>query len=111
MERSPMDLESRARWASYSRAKDEMFRFTDTASPSWVVDADDKPRARLNRISHLLRQIPPDVTSGPLELPPLGPDNHISDRRSKVRPPCPKSSEVTGIRAGVPSVTTRETSR
>src|SRR5437870_13060626 len=52
---SPMDLESRARWADYSRAKDAMFQYTDTkASPWWVVDANDKRRARLNCIRHLL---------------------------------------------------------
>ena len=43
-----MDLEARVRWADYSRAKDEMFRYTDTKlSPWWVVNADDKRRARL----------------------------------------------------------------
>jgi len=76
---SPMDLEARARWADYSRAKDEMFRYTDTKlSPWWVVDADDKRRARLNCISHLLTQIPyEDVTSKKLTLPPRGPDNYV----------------------------------
>jgi polyphosphate kinase len=76
---SSMDLEARARWADYSRAKDEMFRFTDTRlSPWWVVNADDKRRARLNCISHLLSQVPyEDVTSAPLELPPRGPDNYV----------------------------------
>ena len=76
---SPMDLESRARWAEYSRAKDEMFRYTDTKwSPWWVVDADDKQRARLNCISHLLSQVPyEDVTSTPLSLPPRGPDDYV----------------------------------
>jgi polyphosphate kinase 2 len=76
---SPMDLEARARWADYSRAKDEMFRYTDTKlSTWWVVNADDKRRARLNCISHLLSQIPyEDVTSAPLELPPRGPDTYV----------------------------------
>ncbi len=62
---SPMDLESRARWADYSRAKDVMFKYTDTKwSPWWVVNADDKRRARLNCISHLLEQVPyEDLTS------------------------------------------------
>ncbi|HPR35318.1 MAG TPA: polyphosphate kinase 2, partial [Anaerolineaceae bacterium] len=46
---SPMDLESRKRWVEYSKAKDDMFRFTDTKqSPWYVVQADDKKRARLN---------------------------------------------------------------
>ncbi len=76
---SPMDLESRARWVDYSRAKDAMFQFTDTKwSPWWVVNADDKKRARLNCISHLLDQIPyEDITSKPLELPPRGPGDYI----------------------------------
>ena len=76
---SPMDLQARARWADYSRAKDEMFRFTDTKlSPWWVVNADDKRRARLNCITHLLSQVPyEDVTSAPLVLPPRGPDNYV----------------------------------
>lgn len=56
---SPMDLESRERWVEYSRAKDEMFKYTDTKqSPWYVVPADDKKRARLNCISHLLSMIP-----------------------------------------------------
>jgi len=76
---SPMDLEARVRWADYSRAKDEMFRYTDTEiSPWWVVNADDKRRARLNCISHLLSQVEyEDVTSAPLELPPRGPDTYV----------------------------------
>ena len=54
-----MDLESRERWMEYSKAKDEMFRYTDTKqSPWYVVPADDKKRARLNCISHLLSMIP-----------------------------------------------------
>ena len=56
---SPMDLKSRSKWVEYSRAKDEMFRYTDIAQAPWfVVDSDDKKRARLNVISHLLGQIP-----------------------------------------------------
>ena len=56
---SPMDLEARARWVDYSRAKDEMFAHTDIKqAPWWVVTADDKRRARLNCIAHLLKQIP-----------------------------------------------------
>ena len=56
---SPMDLESRARWVDYSRAKDQMFAHTDTKQCPWyVVDADDKKRARLNCISHLLGVLP-----------------------------------------------------
>jgi polyphosphate kinase 2 (PPK2 family) len=56
---SPMDLESYSRWYDYSRARDEMFVTTDTDWAPWfVVRSDDKKRARLNIISHLLSQIP-----------------------------------------------------
>jgi polyphosphate kinase 2 len=56
---SPMDLESHRRWYDYSRARDEMFAATDTKTAPWyVVDADDKRRARLNCIRHLLNLIP-----------------------------------------------------
>jgi polyphosphate kinase 2 len=56
---SPMDLKSYSRWFDYSRARDEMFAATDTAwAPWYVVHSDDKRRARLNLISHLLSQIP-----------------------------------------------------
>ena len=74
-----MDLEARVRWADFSRAKDEMFRYTDTkVSPWWVVNADDKKRARLNCITHLLSQVEyEDVTSAPLELPPRGPETYV----------------------------------
>jgi polyphosphate kinase len=69
---SPMDLESRSRWVDYSRAKDEMFARTDTGrSPWWVVEADDKRRARLNTITHLLSTIPYEFEApAPLTLPP-----------------------------------------
>jgi polyphosphate kinase 2 len=56
---SPMDLESYSRWYDYSRARDEMFQATDTAWAPWfVARSDDKRRARLNIIRHLLDQIP-----------------------------------------------------
>lgn len=56
---SPMDLESYSRWYDYSRARDEMFLATDTAwAPWYVVKSDDKKRARLNLITHLLSKIP-----------------------------------------------------
>jgi polyphosphate kinase 2 len=69
---SDMDLQSRVRWVEYSRAKDEMFRYTDIKqAPWWVVDADDKRRARLNCIRHLLTQVPyQDLTPEPIPLPP-----------------------------------------
>jgi polyphosphate kinase len=56
---SPMDLKSYSRWYDYSRARDAMLAATDTAwAPWYVADADDKKRARLNIISHLLSQVP-----------------------------------------------------
>ena len=56
---SPMDLKSYSRWYDYSRARDDMFKATDTPWAPWhVVRSDDKKRARLNAISHLLSQIP-----------------------------------------------------
>jgi len=69
---SPMDVESRARWVDYSKAKDEMFAHTDIKqAPWWVVRSDDKRRARLNVISHLLAQVPyEDLTPAPIDLPP-----------------------------------------
>ena len=69
---SPMDLQSRARWVEYSKAKDAMFAHTDIKQAPWyVVNADDKKRARLNCIRHLLNLIPyEDLTPAPLELPP-----------------------------------------
>ncbi|HEY5539934.1 MAG TPA: polyphosphate kinase 2 [Coriobacteriia bacterium] len=69
---SEMDLDGRDRWEEYSHAKDEMFKYTDTKeSPWWVVDGDDKKRARLNTISHLLTQIPyEDLLPPKIALPP-----------------------------------------
>ena len=56
---SPMDLRSYSRWYDYSRARDAMFAATDTGwAPWYIADADDKKRARLNIISHLLSQVP-----------------------------------------------------
>jgi polyphosphate kinase 2 len=56
---SPMDVESISRWEEYSRAKDEMFVHTDIPEAPWyVVESDDKRRARVNMISHLLSTIP-----------------------------------------------------
>ncbi len=80
---SPMDLESYARWVEYSKAKDEMFQYTDTKqSPWYVVNADDKKRARLNLIRHLLSLIPyEDLTPEPVDLP------HRQSAVGYVRPP------------------------
>jgi polyphosphate kinase 2 len=56
---SPMDLKSYSRWYDYSRARDEMFKATDTAwAPWYVANSNDKQRARLNIITHLLSKIP-----------------------------------------------------
>lgn len=79
---SPMDMESRTRWSEYSMAKDEMFAHTDIRQAPWyVIDADNKNRARLNVIRHLLSMIPyEDLTPKAMKLPPL-------DRRKYVRPP------------------------
>jgi polyphosphate kinase 2 len=68
---SPMDLQSRAKWVEYSRAKDDMFAHTDIKQAPWyVVRSDDKKRARLNCIKHLLSMMPyKDLTPEPIELP------------------------------------------
>ncbi len=80
---SPMDLDSRNKWVEYSRAKDDMLAYTDTKLSQWyVVNSDDKRRARLNCISHLLSMVPyKDLTPEPFELPPR------SDTHGYVRPP------------------------
>ncbi len=80
---SPMDLKSREMFIEYSKAKDEMFAYTDTKiSPWWVVEADDKRRARLNCICHLLSCIPyKDLTPEPFELP------ERKDTKGYMRPP------------------------
>ena len=69
---SPMDLESHRRWYDYSRTKDRMFKATDSEWAPWnVVDGDNKKRARLNCISHLLSQIPYErLEFDKPELPP-----------------------------------------
>jgi polyphosphate kinase 2 (PPK2 family) len=68
---SPMDLESRRRWEDYTRAKEIMFERTHIAeAPWWVVRGDDKKKARLNCIHHLLSQMPyAEVEHAPIELP------------------------------------------
>jgi len=80
---SPMDLTARTRWVEYSKAKDEMFKYTDIKQAPWyVVNSDDKRRARLNCISHLLSLIPyNDLTPQPMELPPR------QENEGYVRPP------------------------
>jgi polyphosphate kinase len=87
---SPMDVESRTKWVDYSKAKDEMFAYTDTKlSPWYVVEADDKRRARLNCICHLLSLVPhDDVPRETIILPPLVKD------KSYVRPPMSEQTFV-----------------
>jgi polyphosphate kinase len=68
---SPMDLESHRRWYDYSRARDDMLAATDTSFAPWfIVKADDKKRARLNCIAHLLSVIPyKELKREPVKLP------------------------------------------
>jgi polyphosphate kinase len=68
---SPMDLESHRRWYDYSRARDAMLSATDTATAPWfIVPSDDKKRARLNCIAHLLSCIPyEEISYKPPKLP------------------------------------------
>jgi hypothetical protein len=69
---SPMDVESRARWEAYTKAKEEMLERTHIPeAPWWIVEAVDKKRARLNCISHFLTQVPyQEVRRAPVVLPP-----------------------------------------
>jgi polyphosphate kinase 2 len=80
---SPMDLQSRARWLEYSKAKDEMFAYTDIKQAPWyVVNADNKQCARLNCIHHLLGMIPyQDLTPEPIKLP------RRQSEKGYIRPP------------------------
>ena len=81
---SPMDLESYRRWYEYSRARDMMLQKTDTQHARWyIVHSDDKRRARLNCISHILKQIPFEKVSRPdVKLPKRSGkhkyDDHVS---------------------------------
>jgi polyphosphate kinase 2 len=79
---SPMDLKSRRRWYDYSRARDDMFAATDTTHAPWhIVLADDKKRARLNCISHLLNHIPyEEVPREKIRLPERDDANAYDDR-------------------------------
>lgn len=90
---SPIDLVSRTKWVEYSKAKDEMFAYTDIKQAPWyVVDGDDKPSARLNCISHLLSMIPyEDLTPEPIILPPRQADTGY------MRPPMHEQTFVPHI--------------
>ncbi|MBN1116533.1 MAG: polyphosphate kinase 2 [Bacteroidales bacterium] len=80
---SPMDIASREKWIDYSKAKDEMFKYTDTKQSPWfVVPADNKKLARLNCIHHLLSLIPyNELPIEKLKLPPR------QDSQGYIRPP------------------------
>ena len=90
---SPMDIKSRGHWVDYSRAKDAMQRHTDTPLSPWnVVDADNKKKARLNCIAHLLEQIPyKEIKQATVTLParvrnpeysrgPIPPEMYVPER-------------------------------
>lgn len=81
---SEMDIQSRGKWVEFSKAKDRMFKHTDIKKAPWyTVEADDKHRARLNLIAHILSMVPyEDATPPPLKLPPRRPSD-----KSYVRPP------------------------
>ena len=87
---SPMDLKSRDMWEEYSKAKDRMFDYTDIKqSPWYVVNADDKKKARLNCISHILDTIPyQDILPEPIELPERKPGTGY------IRPPIEEQTFV-----------------
>lgn len=90
---SPMDLESRKRWVDYSKAKDDMFDHTDIKQAPWfVVNSDVKKHARLNCISHLLKQIPyEDLTPDPIVLDPR------PEQEGYVRPPMNEQTFVPDV--------------
>ena len=89
---SPMDLESRSKWVEYSKAKDEMFAYTDSKiSPWYVVNADDKRRARLNCISHLLSMIPyKEMKHEKITLPKINTEGYV-------RPPISEQTFVPEV--------------
>ena len=94
---SSMDLESITYWEAYSRAKDEMLVHTDIAEAPWfVVESDEKRRARINMIAHLLESVPyRDVPPPALELPPRPPPTGY------VRPPRDLQTYVPDHAAGL----------
>jgi polyphosphate kinase 2 len=89
---SDTDLLSRSKWIEYSKAKDEMFSYTDTKiSPWFVVNADDKRKARLNCISHLLSMVPyEEIKHKKIKLPPI-------NMKGYVRPPMSDQTFVPEI--------------
>ena len=95
---SPMDLESITRWDDYSRAKDEMLVHTDIPeSPWYVVESEDKRRARVNMIAHLISTLPyHDTQQQPLELPPRPPSTGYW------RPPREMQNEIPDHASSLP---------
>jgi polyphosphate kinase 2 len=93
---SPIDVESITRWEDYSRAKDEMFVHTDIPEAPWfTVESDDKKRARLNVMAHLLSTVPYEHLPAPdLEIPPRPPSNGY------VRPPREENQYVPDYDTG-----------
>jgi polyphosphate kinase 2 len=81
---SPMDIQSYDRWYDYSRARDMMFEYTDSDHAPWhIVHSDDKKRARLNVIAHILSQIPYKKVDHPkVKLPPRSDKKRYDDRAS-----------------------------
>jgi polyphosphate kinase 2 len=90
---SDMDLASREKWVEYSMAKDDMLKYTDIKQAPWyVVPADNKKRARLNCIHHLLSLIPyKDLTPDSVKLPPR------KERKAYIRPPISDQTFVDEI--------------
>ena len=106
---SPMDLESYGRWYDYSRARDEMLDATDTVwAPWYVVDSNDKKKARLNIIAHILNHVPyKHMKMSKIEFParqkPKGYQeserarNHVEDRYAGYRSAEKQSDVVQGL--------------
>ncbi|MDX8340976.1 polyphosphate kinase 2 [Draconibacterium sp. IB214405] len=90
---SPMDIKSMEKFEDYSKAKDEMFAYTDTKiSPWYMVDADDKKRARLNCIHHLLSSIPyKELEQEPIQLP------ERQEKKGYVRPPLEEMTYIPEV--------------
>lgn len=101
---SPMDTESIARWEDYSRAKDDMFVHTDAEPAPWyVVESDDKRRARINMISHLLSKVPYSHVAMPdIDLPPRPPSTGY------VRPPKDTQKYVPDISVEVEATSAKK---
>jgi len=90
---SPMDIKSMEKFEEYSKAKDEMFAYTDTKiSPWFMVDADDKKRARLNCIHHLLSSIPYKELEQPEIVLP-----ERQERKGYIRPPLDEMTYVPEV--------------